>query len=85
MCTFSDGAANIWRFEQRRKAPIAPRSRCHGHRTRKMDTEVTIGLSLLTLVFATFAISLTAPENRISFAIHIIFVNGCAYFIANLK
>ena len=50
-----------------------------------MDTEVTIGLSLLTLVFATFAISLTAPENRISFAIHIIFVNGCAYFIANLK
>ncbi len=50
-----------------------------------MDTEVTIGLGLLTLVFATFAISLTAPENRISFAIHIIFVNGCAYAIANLN
>ena len=57
----------------------------HGHRTRKMDTEVTIGLGLLTLVFAALAISLATPENRIPFAIHIIFVNGCAYIIANLK
>lgn len=79
------GVANIRHFEQRRNAPIASRSQCHGHRSRKMDTEVTIGLGLLTLVFATFAISLTAPENRISFAIHIIFVNGCAYAIANLN
>jgi hypothetical protein len=50
-----------------------------------MDTEITIGLGLLTLVFATLAIGLTNPENRIPFAIHIIFVNGCAYVIANLK
>lgn len=50
-----------------------------------MDTEVTIGLGLLTLVFAALAISLTTPENRIPYAIHIIFVNGCAYIIANLR
>ena len=50
-----------------------------------MDTEVTLGLGLLTLVFGALAVSLATPENRVPFAIHIIFVNGCAYIIANLK
>lgn len=48
-----------------------------------MDTEVTIGLGLLTLVFASMAIWLANPENRVPFAIHILFVNGAAYLIAN--
>jgi hypothetical protein len=48
-----------------------------------MDTEVTIGLGLLTLAFASLAIWMTSPENRIPFAIHVVFVNGVAYLIAN--
>ena len=48
-----------------------------------MDTEVTLGLSHLTMAFAAMAIWLTHPENRIPYAIHILFVNGVAYLIAN--
>ncbi|MGI4779301.1 MAG: hypothetical protein ACRYGA_14515 [Janthinobacterium lividum] len=48
-----------------------------------MDTEVTIGLGILTTIFTAMAICLANPDNRIPFAIHILFVNGIAYLIAN--
>jgi len=50
-----------------------------------MEPEVAIGLGVLTLIGATFAICMTDPKNRIPFAIHIAVVNGLAYIVTHMK
>jgi hypothetical protein len=49
-----------------------------------MDLQTTIGLGLLTLLLGAIAVAGSPPENRLSYAIHIVFVTTLAYVIANL-
>jgi hypothetical protein len=50
-----------------------------------MDFQTTLGLGMLTLFAGAIAIAGTRPENRVSYAIHIVIVNGLAYLVVNLK
>jgi hypothetical protein len=49
-----------------------------------MDLQTTIGLGLLTLLFGAIAMVGAPPQNRLPYAMHIAFVTGLSYVIANL-